>query len=385
MNTKVGAPLWVIDGWHLAGKGVGQGVYATRLIEGLIRHPADGPVDLQIMAPVWGKRSAWPSIMPEYIQPIPSPHTGHDLIDRVLWSNRLARFVRRMKPTARLFSPGPFWSFFKPSLMAVTYHDRIYHYFPRYQGRFFIRRWLWKRTEKYLRHCTWIFTQSDHSRQDLAMIPGVDPSRIAVIPAWLPPGYYPDLAEPIVSEVRSRYGLPPRFWLYVGGYDYRKNVEFLIKAFAAVARRPDCPPLVLAGSIPRNTRKPVCDVFGALKAAHLDERNICMPGFIGEADMPALYRAAELLVYPSLYEGYGLPPLEAMGCGCPAIVADNSSLPEVVKDRAYRFDTQAVASLVNLFERSILQPLPLNPSFDRREFDESRAIDAYWKILLSRN
>ena len=107
---------------------------------------------------------------------------------------------------------------------------------------------------------------------------------------------------------------------------------------------------------------------------------VIMPGFIASEDMPGLYGAAELLIYPSLYEGFGLPAMEAMGCGCPAVSSDNTSLPEVVKDKEYRFNTQSPEKLIKILVRAASTALPMNPSFAQTEFSEKTALS----LLISR-
>lgn len=178
-----------------------------------------------------------------------------------------------------------------------------------------------------------------------------------------------------------KYRLPARYWLYTGGYDYRKNLECLITAYAATWARHACPPLVLAGKIPTDLRKPVCDIPRAMTRANLTGSEVLMPGFIDDNDMAALYSGSELFVYPSLAEGFGLPPLEAMACGCPALAANATSLPEVVVDEAYRFSPFHPGQLTDLLKQAARSPLPLNPGFDRLHFSEARGVAQYCGLL----
>jgi alpha-1,3-rhamnosyl/mannosyltransferase len=212
---------------------------------------------------------------------------------------------------------------------------------------------------------------------------GYDASRVRVIPAWLTDEFSEAAAQVRAAAVRQRYDLPDRYWLYVGGYDIRKNVDMLIRVYASVRRRNSAvPPLVLAGRIPLDLSKPVCRVRQTVALELPAESGaISFPGFIDEADLPGLYAAAELFVYPSLYEGFGLPPMEAMGCGSPAIVADNTSLREVVTDADYRFGTASPEPLAKLLERACAAPLPLNPSFRREAFDKATAAAAYGDLF----
>lgn len=265
--------------------------------------------------------------------------------------------------------------------MAVTFHDCIYRHFPVYLGRRGVRKWLAGRQEKYAKNAGVIFTQSDHAKDDITRQTGVDPRAINVIPAWLPPSFNGKPAQAGIEAARERYQLPERYWLYVGGYDFRKNIAFLIEAYAAAAKSVHVPPLVLAGKIPQQRSASMCDVAGALRASGLDENEVRMPGFIADEDLPALYGGAELFIFPSLMEGYGLPALEALGCGCPALVADNSSLREVVPDHNYRFETHDPAVLAEKLRVAAKEPLPFPSFFKPREHDEAVAIRRYLTAL----
>ena len=307
------------------------------------------------------------------------PRMGNSLLDEQVWKTRLGAWCARRD--AVLFSPAPFWSLRAPARVVVAHHDCIYRHFPRYLGKWFVRRWLAMRAERFLTRCTLVITESLHARSEIVAFSGINPTRVAMIPAWLPPEYTREAARRAAARVRLKYGIPERFWLYVGGYDYRKNVGFLVEAYARANEARKCPPLVLAGRIPGVGRAPVCDVAGVLARTRVPADLVLRPGFVAEEDMPGLYGAAELTVYPSLHEGFGLPPLESMGCGCPAIVADNSSLPEVVEDPGYRFDTSSPAGLMALLTRAAENRLPLNPSFRPERFSELAAMAKYLNVL----
>ena len=142
-----------------------------------------------------------------------------------------------------------------------------------------------------------------------------------------------------------------------------------------------CPPLVLAGSIPTRIDRTLCDVQGALSRAGLTVgTDIFLTGLIADADMPGLYGAAEFLVYPSLYEGFGLPPAEAMAAGTPVLVADNTSLREVVPTVQNRFPLDAPEALAGLLVAASANPgkfvVPLDP-----RHREAAAIEEYLGVL----
>ena len=366
----------VIDGWHL-GAAAGLGSFSERLARGLAERAAAADWVVEVVVPSQRFRQANSTLPLAHLVSVGSPRVQHPLLDEYLWKNRIGLWCRRHRPDAVLLSPAPFWSVRAPRQTVVVHHDCINRHFVRYQGKWLVRRWLAQRTEKFLSRCSLVITESHHAGEELIRLVGVSRDRVKVIPAWLPPQYAASAAHPEAARVRSRYGLPDRYWLYVGGYDYRKNIELLIAAYATARTRAPCPTLVLAGKVPGTKGGPVCDVWGALTRNGLETAAVRLPGFVAAADMPGLYAGAELLVYPSLYEGFGLPPLEAMGCGCPALVADNSSLPEVVADPEYRFDTRDASTLVALLEKAALRPLPLNPSFSAATFGERAAMDRY--------
>jgi glycosyltransferase involved in cell wall biosynthesis len=370
----------VIDGGR-SGGAVGLGVFAERLISGLAKRAAEQLWTIEVAVSRVPDPSVTASLLNVRHRVLGVPRVGHRLLDDYLWKNRLGSWCARRRTETVLLSPEPFWSLQAPDRCVVVHHDCIYRHFPRYQGRLVVRRWLTRKTERFLARCSQVITESRHAAEELVRLAGAPADRVLVIPAWLPPAYDRAAARGDAARVRARYALPERYWLYVGGYDYRKNVETLVAAYASVKNRMSCPALVLAGRLPVGRSGSVCDVDGALRRAGPAASAISRPGFVASADMPGLYAGAELMVYPSLYEGFGLPPLEAMGSGCPAIVADNSSLPEVVADSNYRFDACDTAALASLLERAAAQPLPFNPSFLPALFSERTAMDRYVAAL----
>lgn len=378
MNPRGPARL-VLDGWFLLEPHVGMGVYLRRLIEGLARHRPD--LRPEVVAPA-RLRGAAPVPAGVRISLLAAPGSGFDALDKALWQSVLARFCRRHRAGALLFSQFPYWTPLDAPPLALACHDLIWRRFPRYAGRRWLRRFILRKAEGFLGGAPAVITASESAAADIGARAGIGPGRLEVIPHWLPPEYTPSSARSRAGAAARAYGLPgDGYWLYVGGYDYRKNVETLLSAYAAACGRAACPPLVLAGRVPGAARGPVCDVRGELARLPALRDRVVTPGFIAEPDMPGLYAGARLLIYPSLWEGFGLPPLEAMGCGCPAVVADNSSLPEVVRDAEYRFPGRDADALAGLLARAAANPLPLNPSFRAGDFDERAAIARYGAVF----
>jgi glycosyltransferase involved in cell wall biosynthesis len=185
-----------------------------------------------------------------------------------------------------------------------------------------------------------VIADSEATGRDLRKRLGVESGRIHVIPLGVD-AMFREAASEDVAKVRAHYGLPERFLLFVGTHEPRKNLPRLVAAFGRVAREiPHA--LVLAG---RSGWK-VEALQQALSNSRVRER-ILTPGFVAREDLPAVLTAAEGFVWPSLYEGFGLPPLEAMACGTPVLTSDVSSLPEVVGSAALLVDPDDTEAIAN--------------------------------------
>ena len=171
----------------------------------------------------------------------------------------------------------------------------------------------------------------------------ISKDRVVVIPEGCEPRFRP-LAEPEqLYRVRVKYGLPPLYMLCLGTLEPRKNITTLLHAFARLRQILHGEPalhLVVAGA--RGWREQT--IFQTIKSLAL-EQVVCLPGFINDEDLPALYGGALLFVFPSLYEGFGLPVLEAMSCGVPVVTSNTSAMPEVAGDAALLVDPYDVKGM----------------------------------------
>lgn len=167
-----------------------------------------------------------------------------------------------------------------------------------------------------------IITLSEAARRDLIDLYGACPERVVAIPAAADERFTPASAAEI-EAVRARFDLPERFILYVGINKPHKNLARLIEAFAGLERAEGIP-LVLAGR-----RDPRFDAEDALIERLGLGTRVCRLGEVPEADLPALYSAATVFAFPSLWEGFGLPAIEAMRCGAPAAISNSSALGEI--------------------------------------------------------
>jgi glycosyltransferase involved in cell wall biosynthesis len=168
-----------------------------------------------------------------------------------------------------------------------------------------------------------VIAVSDATRQDVIDVYAVDPSRVICVPNGVDDSMRP-LPDEDVGQFRERNGLPDRFILYLGTLQPRKNIEVLVRAYALLADDIDCP-LIIAGAKGWMYDR----LFTLVDGLELAER-VRFAGHVPSEDLVYWYNAATMLVYPSRYEGFGLPLLEAMACGTAVIAANTSSLPEVV-------------------------------------------------------
>ena len=357
--------------------GFGIGAYTRDLILGLGR----SQVASQIVLICPFRLAENPTILASglKVKKIGLPFWVPRKLSDALWPEMVGWWLAQQSNSI-FFSPAQFYSLFVPQNVWVTCHDCMPLHFPVYLGKNPLRKWRYYRGLRYLARCQGVITDSEASKGDIERMLGIPRERIHVVTCWESEMYSIAKGAELRARVRTTYGLPERYWLYLGGYDIRKNVEFLIRSYAAVRATRELPPLVLAGKIPERQHPTLCDVRGAIQVTGLSDREIMTPGFIADEDLPGLYAGAELFLYPSRGEGFGLPPLEAMSCGCPAIVGDNTSLREVVADDGYRFSTNDGGSeLEALLRQAAEAPLPLNPK--PRDFSMEKSLDRLIRVL----
>ena len=223
----------------------------------------------------------------------------------------------------------------------VTIHDVVFRRHPELVEpglRAYLSEW----SEFAARTADRVTTVSEHARGEIAEVLAVDPDRIRVIPPGVDDRFRPMPPDEARRSVSRDLRLPDRYVLFVGALEAKKGVPHLIEAFAAVAESPGLTDLrlVLAGG-----RGPApLDVEGLVDRWGLTER-VVLPGYVADEDLPGLYAAAEAFVYPSLYEGFGLPVLEALASGVPVIAGDRSSLPEVCGAAAVLVDPEDPSAL----------------------------------------
>ncbi len=218
---------------------------------------------------------------------------------------------------------------------------------------------------KTLKSADKIIAVSNHTKQDLVKHYGVPEDNIQVIYEAAGNEFRPLPQKEKISIIK-RYKLNFPYILYVGTLEPRKNIPTLIKAFEIVKKTNMDKKLVITGKMGWK-----CDSIFEYVAAKGLQKDIIFTGYVPNADLPGLYNNADLLIYPSQYEGFGLPPLEAMACGCPVITSNTSSLPEVVGDAGVQIDPSSPHSLADAV-LWLLNDDSIRKEFAKKGLEQSR-------------
>jgi len=229
---------------------------------------------------------------------------------------------------------------FCPARVVVTVHDLIHERYPEFYPHDMVVKYR-AIVPLTIRHAAVVLTDSEYSKRDIMRRYCVPPDKVVVALCAAESAFQHMHDAARLAGVRARYGTGDHFILSVGNIERRKNLKTLIAAYVRLLQAGvTCAKLVLVGS--KGWLHD--DVFvEARESGYVDQ--LIFTEFVPEEDLVALYNAAELFVYPSLFEGFGIPPLEAMACGTPVVCSNTSSLPEVVGDAALMVDPLDVDGL----------------------------------------
>ena len=236
---------------------------------------------------------------------------------------------------------------FKESMRTViTIHDMVHKYFPETIGGENLK-YLTNKLPNIAKKAHCVITDSESTKNDIIKLLNVPEEKVKVIYLGVDGVFKPLIDTKALASVKKRYGLPEKFILFLGTIEPRKNIQGLMKAYAKLCEETSFNhDLVLAGDIQWKS--------GGLKNLIKDLRFVDRVRFIGyvdETDLANLYNLADIFVYPSFYEGFGLPIIEAMACGVPVVTSNTSSLPEIAGNAAVLIDPHSIDDLAQGIKR----------------------------------
>jgi glycosyltransferase involved in cell wall biosynthesis len=319
-----------INGWFLQEPDTGTGQYTRHLIRAIGR--VDGVNDYLVLTPHdVPDAPETPSTFAFETAPVGGLRRGGQNVEKLAWEQHTFPAAAKRAHARVMHVPHFAPPFFTRGVPVVaTIHDVIGLRLPAYRASPSVAAY-GRLVARAARHANLVIAVSEFSKRDIMELIGLPAERIRVVPEAPSPLYRRVLDAQRLRDARERYGLGERFVLCTAGLDARKNIATLVAAFAAVYHEIGDPDLQLfvSGNPERLGSSPLFPDWRPLAhALGVGEQITC--AYIAEQDKPLLYSAATCFVYPSLYEGFGLPPLEAMACGAPVVCSERTSLPEVV-------------------------------------------------------
>jgi glycosyltransferase involved in cell wall biosynthesis len=340
-----------INAFYLGAVTTGSGQYINHLIRQLARL---GEKNEYVLIDVRGARHKPQETNDSYpasciLHPISTPFDSINENLAKLWFEQVS-FPRACRRQGVELAHVPYFAspLFPTTPTVVTVHDLIPMLLPAYRGSIWVRLYTLL-VAVAAKRANMVLTDSETSKWDIVRLLDIPAERVLVIHLAADDIYQPVLDEHRLAETRRKYNLPESYLLYLGGFDQRKSVPTLLRAFAQLAKDPRFF-LVVAGNLPEKGSdffpdpRPIVHELGI-------EKRVVFTGWMPEEDKPALYSGARALIFPSLYEGFGLPPLEALACGTPVIASNRGSLPEIVGDGGLLLEPDDVEGLATAMEK----------------------------------
>ncbi len=382
MNTPSSARTPVVIAGHaLVFNNAGVARYTERLARLIARHAPDRAVHL--LVPRRGPPAPGvpdPALSGCLVHSVPRwLPAARPLLSQIASSVPLALHARRRFPRATFLVPWDLLPLLAPRNRISVTHDALNIRAASSRGSS-LRRTHWHLCQRWAAGCSEWITISEFAREEIMRSCPAIRRRPTVLTNWVDREFTSPVSPDQRRTVRTRYALPERYWLYVGGYARHKNVELLIRAHHRARQRMPLPPLVLAGRVPATATPATCDIRGELQRRQVGPDAVQLIGHVADSDLPALYAGAELFLSASLHEGFGYPPVEAMATGCPVLVADRTSFQEVVTKAACRFDPDDETGLVERFCRVAGTPDDLRCPFPA-EFSEAAGARRWLELL----
>lgn len=313
-------------------------------------------------------------------------HIPNKILNGLLWYFRWPKLDMLCGGVDIFFMPNlNFAAVSQQAKLVVTAHDLSFEAYPE---TFSLKRRLWHLLVNFrglCRRANLIVAVSHSTKQDIVSYYRIPNRKTVVIHSGLDQEFVRiSRNDPELLRVKEKYHLPYRYILYFGTFEPRKNIRAVVQAYEiyrhSLGER-ECVPLVLAGSPGWKSE----EIFREIEASPY-RSDIRLFGFIADEDKHALYNLATLFVYPSFYEGFGFPPLEAMACGVPTIVSRNSSFPEIVGDAAimidpYQPDELYRAMIAILSDHAFAEKLSRAGEHQTKKYTWERTADELSKML----
>ena len=294
-----------------------------------------------------------------------------DLIRKIIWEKYL--LPKKVKKDGC----DEFISFYQcPTIIKdkikhiMIVHDIIPELFPEYLDNW-RKKIYWNLTKKAIGRADEIIAVSEHTKNDLIRYLAIDESKIKVRHIDVDKIYKKEVSEVDLNSAMKKYDLSPGYIYSGGGLEKRKNIDSLLRAYKIILEKnQNIPDLVISGKLMPELSPLIIDVEKLVKELGL-EAKVKLLGFVSQHDLPAIYKNAKVFVYPSLYEGFGLPPLEAMHQGVPILCSDRSSLREVVGEAGVFFNPENIEELAEKLI-SLLADQNLQQDLSRKSLEQAK-------------
>lgn len=372
-----------INGWFWNQPYTGSGQYIRRLLHQLVKVAPD--LQLTLILPPGVNQV---DDVPENVSLLTTSGPGGD-IGKVIFEQRT--YPRMVAQVNADIAHVPYWGapLSSPARLVTSVLDVIPVAIPEY-SRGFKARLYTSLVSTSARGSAHIITLSEASKRDITEYLNIPPDDITVTYLAADPAFHPRLGSERDPAVREKYNLPDEFVLGIGGFDLRKQFDQLLLAYTYIVQAEGANyPLVLAGREPEWGTAMFPDLHKYADDLGISE-HIQWIGAIDEADKPSLYRLARVFVFPSRYEGFGLPLLEAMASGTPVVANEVSSLPEIAGDGAFLVEpgspSKMAGAILALLEQEPLRQTLINAGLARATHFSWRktaqqTLDVYERVM----
>ncbi len=361
---------------------VGAGTYIIQLVRALAALPPVQSADMGETPPSGAGRRSPEFVLfaqqsgRELVGELPSERISWVVVPdlhpakRLVWEQIQLPFLVRSAGVDLLHSLHYTRPLILPCASVVTFHDMTFFLFPELHTRA-KRTYFPQAIRLSARRADALIAVSESTRRDALRILDIPPERITTVPNGINADFHPIEDSSVLDECRKRYHLPDEFILFVGLIEPRKNLPLLLRAYGNLIRQDDAPHLVLVGRVGWMVEQ----IYQLIAELNLEEK-VHFTGYIPHQDLPIIYNLAKVFVYPSNYEGFGFPPLEAMACGTPVITTAVSAMLDYIGAAGLLVQPQNEQALTEAM-RTLLKDSSLQEQFSQK--GRQRAAEFTWQ------